>query len=202
MWLFNRVAVARAGGTATRLTPEDGARVDNLDGLIIGGGDDIDARLYGHDLYLEVRIDPARDALELRCLEAAAARGIPVLGICRGAQILNVFRGGTLHPDIGAAYPGVRRRRTTLPRLSVTVTAGSRLHGILGLTRCRVNALHHQAIDRLGNGLTAVAHDRAGIVQAVEDPAAPFLVGLQWHPEFLVFNRSQARLFAALVDAV
>jgi putative glutamine amidotransferase len=201
MWLFNRCAVWRAGGSAARLVAGDAVPADRLDALIVGGGDDIDARLYDQDLHLDVRIDSERDALELRYLEAATRRGIPILGVCRGAQMLNVFRGGTLHADIHKVYPKLPRRRTPLPRLRVDIVSGTRLHEILGLERCRVNALHHQSVDRTGEGLKVAATDSDGIVQGLDCESGPLCIGVQWHPEFLVLDRRQQNLFRAVVQA-
>lgn len=203
MWWFNRLAVARAGGRAVRITPATPYPLERLGALVVGGGDDIDAALYGLSPRAPtVRIDPERDALELRALDGAERLDLPVLGICRGAQMINVHRGGTLHTDIHAVYREAPRLRTILPRKTVRIRSGSRLAGILEIERCRVNALHQQSVDRLGVGLRQVAEDEAGIVQAIEVPAEPFLLGVQWHPEFLVADRHQQGLFRALVAAV
>lgn len=206
MWWFNRFAVWRVGGRPVRISPDRPVKIGELDGLLIGGGDDISWSLYLQpeewpELRPEVRIDLERDHLERDLVNAAMARGMPVLGICRGAQMINVARGGTLHADIYSAYEGVPAMRTPLPRKHVRIEAGSRLHELLGTTACRVNALHHQSVDRPGNGLRIAARDDHGIVQAIEAPAEPFLVGVQWHPEFLVFDRGQLRLFDRLVAA-
>jgi putative glutamine amidotransferase len=202
LWLFNRLAVWRAGGSAVRITADSPHPLERLAGMVIGGGDDIGAANYGGVLEPTVRVDPERDRLELRVLDWADRHGRPVLGICRGAQMLNVHGGGTLHPDIYQAYAGARRLRTPLPRKTVQVTSGSRLHALLGRERCRVNALHHQSVDRLGRGLRVVARDEAGIVQAIErDGEERFWLGVQWHPEFLVLDRRQQGLFRALVTA-
>jgi putative glutamine amidotransferase len=201
MWWFNRAALRRAGGRAERLCPGDAVDIARYDGLVIGGGDDIDAALYGGDIEPAIRIDRERDALELGLLEGALGRGLPVLGICRGAQMINVFRGGTLHESIYDAYEGIPRRRSPLPSKSIDIQSGSRLHALLRRDRDRVNALHHQSIDTLGAGLQVVARDCFGIVQAIEDSAERFLLGVQWHPEYMIGSRGQQRLFAALVAA-
>ncbi len=201
MWWCNRLAVFRAGGRAVRLRPGDPLVLDRLDGLVIGGGDDITATLYGGELDPAVRIDPERDRLELGLLETAASRNWPTLGICRGAQMINVAFGGTLHADIHAIYREAPRLRTVMPRKTVRIEPGSRLHAILDCERCRVNALHHQSVDRLGRGLRVVARDEYDIVQGVERPEPPFLIGVQWHPEFLILDHGQQRLFRRLVTA-
>lgn len=202
MGWFNRLALARAGARSVRITANRPFPIERLDGLVIGGGDDIAARLYG--LTIEdptVRIDPQRDALELEALDWAAHRNLPVLGICRGAQMINIHRGGTLHVDIYETYREAPRLRTTLPRKRVSIVPGSRLGDILGLQSCRVNALHHQSVDRPGGGVELVARDEAGIIQAIEVPGHPFLLGVQWHPEFLIHAGHQQRLFGALAKA-
>jgi putative glutamine amidotransferase len=199
-FLMLRLALARAGGRATRIVA-GGPIPDNLDGLLIGGGDDIGAEIYGGQVLPDVRIDPERDKLELKLLETALPRGIPIMGICRGSQMINVALGGSLHTDIYEVFVTAPRMRTVLPRKTVFIEGDSRLHRITGCNPCRVNALHHQSVDRLGHGLRVVARDEAGIVQAIEATGANFLIGVQWHPELLVWSAPQQRLFAALVAA-
>lgn len=169
--------------------------------LIIGGGDDIQAHLYGGEVQLDVRLDPARDELELSLLNRFIPQNTPVLGICRGAQLINVHLGGTLDPDIYTTHEGLKRRRTVLPRKTVDIVGGSQLYQLLGVTWCRVNSLHHQAVNQAGKGIKIVARDRDGLVQGIESEAHDFLIGVQWHPEWLIFNRPQQRLISALVAA-
>jgi putative glutamine amidotransferase len=190
-----------AGARGVRWGTGRPADLDHVDGLIIGGGDDISPMLYGGELRAEARLDPERDALERRLAEEALAHGIPVLGICRGAQMLNVALGGTLHADAYAVFPGSRRTRTILPRKRVRAVRGSWLADFSGRDEMKVNALHSQAVDRLGTGLRVAAHDEGGMVQAVERPEPPFALGVQWHPEHLLYQRAQRRIFAALVTA-
>ncbi|QNI03710.1 type 1 glutamine amidotransferase [Halomonas sp. SH5A2] len=199
-WCFDWFAVWRHGGRPLRLSPAR-PMPDDLDGLIIGGGDDIEASLYGGEVQLDVRLDPARDELELRLLEHFIPRNTPVLGICRGAQLINIHLGGTLDPDIYTTHEGLKRRRTVLPRKTVDIVGASQLHRLLGVTWCRVNSLHHQAVNRAGKGIDIVARDRDGLVQGIESRDHDFLLGVQWHPEWLVFNRPQQRLIRALVAA-
>jgi putative glutamine amidotransferase len=197
----NRFALWRAGARSVRIDAVDEFPIDRLDGLVIGGGDDIDATLYGGEVAPAVRIDEERDRLELRVLAQAATRDLPVLGICRGSQRINVHRGGSLYTDIYEVFVKAPRLRTVLPRKSVEITQGSRLAALLGEQRVRVNALHHQSVDRLGDGVRVAALDRWGIVQAIEVPRCRFLIGVQWHPEFLMFDRREQNLFRALVEA-
>lgn len=197
--LLNRLALWRAGARSVRLHPGRERSLDDIDGVLIGGGDDISVELYDRELRLDTRVDPERDALELRVLQVAAERGLPVLGICRGAQMLNVFRGGSLHVDTHAVYEELPRLRTILPRKRVGALPGSRLRALVGRDAFRVNSLHHQAVRATGEGLHVVARDEYGVVQAIEDDRGRSAIGVQWHPEFLVFNRRQQGLFRWLV---
>ncbi len=202
-WQFHRFAIWRAGGVAKRLTAE---RVRNpaqclakLDGLIIGGGDDISATLYDGSLDLEIRTDPKRDALEMALLSASEGSDLPVLGVCRGAQMLALWRGGSLIRDIYDHFGGLPRLRTVLPRLRIILAQPSLLSEILNRAQLRVNALHHQSIDHPGTTMRIVARDRYGVTQAIEHTGERFLIGVQWHPEFLPQKQSQQRLFQALI---
>ena len=199
-FMMHRWALWRTGARAVRLTAGDSIP-DKLDGLVIGGGDDIGAEIYGGKVMPDIRIDPERDKLELKLLDTALPAGVPILGICRGSQMINVALGGTLHTDIHAVYIEAPRMRTVLPRKTVRIEENSRLHRITGCNPCRVNALHHQSVDRVGRDLRVVARDEVGIVQAIEGTGPNFLLGVQWHPELLVFSSPQQRLFAALSAA-
>jgi len=208
-WLCAAFSLRLHGARAVRITAARDARhphfdpavVGGLDGLVIGGGDDIGATIYGAEPTPDVRLDPARDALELAALEAVWDTPIPILGICRGSQMLNIFAGGNLHQDIYTAFEEVPRIHTPLPRKHVTLEPGTRLERIIGAGTVTVNALHHQSVDRLGDGFTVAARDEFGIVQATEHQGPVFRIGVQWHPEFLFYRRAHRRLFAALVQA-
>ncbi|HZW47102.1 MAG TPA: gamma-glutamyl-gamma-aminobutyrate hydrolase family protein [Microvirga sp.] len=200
-YLMHRLALARVGARSVRLVPGEPLPEEPLQGLVIGGGDDIGAEIYGGKVLPDVRIDPERDKMELSLLKAALPRQLPILGICRGSQMLNVALGGTLHTDIYEVYVQAPKMRTVLPKKRVVIEADSRLDRILRCNPCLVNALHHQSVDRLGEGLKVAARDEIGIVQAIENDRAPFLLGVQWHPELLVWKKPQQRLFAALAHA-
>ena len=158
---MSRFALARAGARSIRVYPGKKIDFSKVDGLLIGGGDDIDVKLYDQDLVLETRLDPKRDALEQELLALAEQRNLPVLGICRGAQMLNVYYGGSLVPDIHALFEDLPRMRTALPRKWVNLRVDSRLHGILGKKRLRVNSLHRQAIGR-GQGAGGLGAQAVG----------------------------------------
>ena len=196
--------VAAAGGIPVLLPPLPGtaAAVGRLDGVLLTGGGDIDPGRYGAQPDPRTsRVSVPRDAAELELLDAAMAAGKPVLGICRGMQLVNVARGGTLcqhlHNDAGhTPSPG------TFGSHPVRIAAGTRLAGILGAngTGVDVPTAHHQAIDRLGDGLVATAWAEDGVIEAVEhsDAGDTFLVAVQWHPEWRVMDNPLSRaLFAA-----
>ncbi|MEX0582545.1 MAG: gamma-glutamyl-gamma-aminobutyrate hydrolase family protein [Sneathiella sp.] len=200
MCFFDWLAVWRAGGRVVFLTPGRTFPPERLDGLIIGGGDDIGADMYGGEINIDVRIDPERDTLELKLLRFVIDKDLPVLGICRGAQMMNVFLGGTLYSDIRAMPREKTNIRTILARKIVTLEQGSRVREILGQDIVRVNSLHHQAVDKLGKGVTISGRDQGDFVQALEYNDKRFFLGVQWHPEFLVFDKHQQALFRALID--
>lgn len=197
--LLVALAVRLYGGRPVQVRPDAPAAADGCDGVVVTGGHDIDPVLYAAEPQVEPRYDRERDALESGVIRDALRRRIPLLGICRGAQLLNVCRGGTLFQDLRPQRRQTSNRRTVLPLKTLEVPAGTQLAGLIGDGRCRINSLHNQAIDRLGDGLQVCGRDLDGIVQAVEYPEHGFAVGVQWHPEFLLFMRRDRALFRALV---
>lgn len=190
-----------AGGRAVRWGAGRPADMDTVDGVIIGGGDDISPDLYGGALVASARLNPERDELECALVSEAMAQHKPVLGICRGAQMLNVALGGTLDQNAYASFPDSRFYKTILPRKTVNILADTQLIGIAGPDEMRVNALHTQAVKELGSGLRIAARDDGGMVQAVERVRDPFALGVQWHPEHLIYAHRQRAIFRALVGA-
>jgi putative glutamine amidotransferase len=199
--LFVHTAVRLAGGRIQQLAPGREERIEPLYGLVITGGHDIDPVLYAEAPEVKPRYDKERDAFESIMIEYALSHDLPLLGICRGAQLLNVRLGGSLFQELRNRRRHTSNRRTLLPLKTLLVTPHTRLFGLLGTAKTKINSLHNQGIDRLGAGLHVAARDLDDIVQAVEAPQRRFLLGVQWHPEFLLFSRCQRRLFKALVQA-
>jgi len=189
------------GGRGVRWGVGRIADLQDVDGLIIGGGDDIGPELYGGTLGISARLDPERDELERSLAEAALERNIPVLGICRGSQMLNVALGGTLDQDAWGTYGRDRKIKTILPKREIRVEEATHLSLISGQAPMKVNALHTQAVHRLGKGLRVSARDAGGMIQAVERVRDPFALGVQWHPEHLFYAHRQRAIFRALVAA-
>jgi putative glutamine amidotransferase len=142
----------------------------------------------------------SRDELEFDLLTQAVNKNIPILGICRGAQLINVFFGGSLYQDIKPFYTEEPELHTILPRQRVFIDPDSRLYEIFRRSFIQVNSLHLQSVNRLGAGLKATAKDPSGIIEAVEHTQLSFVIGVQWHPEFLLLHESQRRLFENFVS--
>lgn len=175
--------------------------LDALAGLVVTGGHDVDPVLYAAAPEVTPKIDTERDRFESAAIDWMLARRRPLLGICRGAQLLNVRRGGSLFQELRSRRKQTSNRWTIFPLKTLLLAPDTRLHARFDCGRCRINSLHNQGIDRLGQGLQIAGRDLDGIVQAVEDPNANFVVGVQWHPEFLLYLGRQRRLFRDLIAA-
>lgn len=192
-------AVERAGGRAVLIPPdEDGVEeiLDALDGIVFSGGNDLEPAGYGAEAHPSTNgTNPERDRGELALLEAALARDLPVLAICRGFEVLNVARGGDLVQHLPEVV-GHEEHRAVVGEFSehtVRVDPSSRVGEVAGA----VKSHHHQGIGRIGDGLREVAWAEDGTVEAIEDPEKPFVVGVLWHPE----AGEDQRLFEQLVEA-
>jgi putative glutamine amidotransferase len=195
------LALLVSGGRPAHLRPGGPADSAALDGVIITGGHDVEPVLYKAAAEIKGKYDPERDAFEAGIIDQALQDRIPLLGICRGAQLLNVQLGGSLIQDLRKHRKLTSNRRTLLPLKTLRLEQGSRLATLLGKATLKINSLHKQSIDRLGTGLRVSARDLDGIVQAVEHPERDFLFGVQWHPEFLAYLPRQRWLFRDLVSA-
>jgi putative glutamine amidotransferase len=194
-------AVEQAGGRPLLVPPSENGieeTLDVLDGIIFSGGGDLDPETYGAEAHpATVEVSPERDSAELALLEAALGRDMPVLAVCRGSQVLNVGRGGDLiqHlPEI-VGHERHRHEHAVMADHDVTVRTDSQLGEILG-ERAPVKSSHHQGFGRLGEGLRESAWAEDGTVEAIEDPAHRFALGVLWHPE----EGEDFALFKALVD--
>lgn len=202
-------SLRRAGAKAVWIETDDlGKAIQEMllcDGLLLSGGEDVNPSFYGQTATEKCgKIVPARDHAEMKMLEAFLSTGKPILGICRGEQLMNVFFGGTLHQDIADVatschddYPRKNRGNH-----EVSVTRGTKLAEIMGQETFLANSLHHQAVDKVAPALILAATSEDGIVEGVEHPAHPFCIGVQWHPEHMsAYSKLQRRIFDAFVDA-
>jgi gamma-glutamyl-gamma-aminobutyrate hydrolase PuuD len=194
--------VLAAGGVPVLLppVPDAAAAVDRLDALVLAGGPDVGPDRYGAAPHPRTGTPrPERDAAELAALRRALERGIPVLGVCRGAQLLNVGLGGTLlqHVPDAVGHSGHNPSPGVFGTVAVTLEPDSRVGVALG-PEVTVRCHHHQALDRVADGLVVTGRAADGTVEAVELAGSPFVVGVQWHPEE---DATDVRLMAALVTA-
>jgi len=207
-----RAALERAGARIRELTPADPLpyALDGCDGVLLTGGVDVEPGEYGEAAHPTVETDPARDAYELALSREALARDLPVLAICRGAQVLNVAAGGTLVQDIPSALPDALAHQVEHPASAIAhdiqIPAGTCLARLLDrrLGRDRtvaVNSRHHQSIKDAAPGFVVAATAPDGIVEAIEKPAARFCVGVQWHPENFWQSGEFRELFEGLTAA-
>ncbi len=182
-------AVEEAGGRALLVPPsEDGVEetLDAVDALVFSGGSDLDPALYGQQPHPQTDgVVVERDRAELELLQAALARDMPVLAICRGSQVLNVARGGDLVQHLPDVVGDEKHKHTpgAWADHDVEIDDGTRLGELLGGDRAPVKSHHHQGFGRLGEGLRVSAHADDGTIEALEDPDARFAVGVLWHPE-------------------
>lgn len=201
-------SLRRAGAMPVLIPPQpENARdlVDELDGILLAGGDDCDPAVYGEEPHPTVdTMDPRRQSNDLSLAKMARERGIPTLGICLGLQMMNVAAGGSLVQDIDSQmetdiqHAGKPENRV---RHDIVVEKGTKLASILGSSELNVNSSHHQAINKVPDDLKITAHAPDGIVEGLEDPRHPFYVGVQWHPEDMKGEDSASSIFGAFVQA-
>ena len=202
-------AVATAGGVPILLPAaaqgdSTAAYARIIHGLLIPGSPtDVDPAYYGEEPHPRLGpVNPRRTSFELAIVRQALARGLPLFGICGGAQVLNVALGGSLYQDIPSQVSkAYKHSGSPDPSHLVDLVPGTRLAAILPMQETRVNSLHHQAIKVPGRGMAVSASARDGIIEAVEVSTRPFVIGVQWHPERLFADdEASRRLFSAFVQ--
>ena len=206
-------SVETSGGRARILEINESPRqlMDQIDGLLLTGGGDIDPVLYREERHPSVEdAEPGRDEFEIDLARRAMETHLPVLAICRGSQVLNVAAGGNLVQDIPSAIETTLAHSITDPRNSIAhdiaITPGSRLEMVLGGAvttehTCRVNSRHHQSVGRIGESLIASATAADGVVEAIESPGEDFCLGVQWHPENFWRTGEFKGLFDSFVES-
>ncbi len=203
-WNFLHAVLKLYGARMLRLRPHEPHQGMPVDGLILTGGRDIDPLRYEGERLPNHRYDFDRDAMEIEWLDRAFSRRIPILGICRGAQLINVYKGGSLYQDIRLVCETARHPHTIWSKVffrkPVVIKPDTLLFSILGAEAAMVNSLHRQSINTLGEGLVISAQEENRIVQAIEGiDSLQWLLGVQWHPEFMIGSRLQRKIFQAFL---
>lgn len=201
-WWATRFALRSNGLRPVYRTPQRRAPPALVRGVVVGGGDNIEPMHYGAVGDGLGEYDVERDRFEIEILKRALDTSAPILGICRGAQLINVVLGGTLHQDLRPLRRRTPNRNSAFPVKDAHLIPGSRLEACMGTRRARVNSLHHQAVERLAESLQVSALDTDEFVQGIENPHHDFLIGVQWHPEYLPYMREQRALFRAFAESV
>ncbi|QGX40710.1 gamma-glutamyl-gamma-aminobutyrate hydrolase family protein [Permianibacter aggregans] len=201
-WWCTALALRLVGAIPERISVVHPPSGKKLDALIIGGGNDISPEHYKGQIDEKVKLDPERDRLEIEWIKKALDENKPLLGICRGAQLINVVLGGSLHQDIREIRKFTYNRPGLLPTKQVKLEKTSKLADICGTPSVRVNSLHHQAIKDAGRGIHIVGRDLDEIVQAFEADDQRLMFGVQWHPEYLLYLPSQLSIFRWLVQHI
>ncbi len=184
--------------------------VSQIDGLLLPGGGDIHPDYFNQDWHPKIKyVNEDRDELEISIFEEAFKEDIPVFGICRGIQVMSVAMGGSLYQDIETVYPQEALTHPSMSgkdsRHSIEIEPESMLGEIIGKRVDEVNSAHHQAVDEIGEGFVVTARSDDGIVEAIENPSKPFMVGVQYHPERMTrnekFSEHRRKLFEAFLEA-
>lgn len=198
-WWCTALALRLCGATPIRISTRHPWIGDPPDALVIGGGNDISPEHYSGEIEEKVKLDPKRDELEIQWIGRALESSTPMVGICRGAQLINILLGGNLHGDISQMRRLTYNRPGLLPTKQVWLEPDSDLARITGKTKLRVNSLHHQAVDLPGDSLRRVGWDLDEITQCIESTINCPVIGVQWHPEYLIYLPSQLSIFRWLV---
>ncbi len=201
-----RICLFFSGAKAVNLSTENPCYEKNIDGLVLSGGTDLYPGMYNNqEIKQNYKYDHARDELELRWLSKAREKNIPIFCICRGAQLLNIFHGGTLHTDITKVYENANYPNSLLAKIffrkKINIRKNTRLDAVFQKKETEVNSLHSQSIDKLGKNLKLSAVEDNGVIQAIENNRDRFIMGVQFHPEFLFYRKDIRSLFRNFVEA-
>ncbi|MEH6355714.1 MAG: type 1 glutamine amidotransferase [Marinobacter sp.] len=194
------LALRMQGARTHYIRPGARVNVSLLDGLVLSGGTHVQPALYGQQPMVTANYDKLRDETDQRLLLEAETLNLPVLGICRGAQLINVHRGGSLCQNVTPLRQHTRHRPLLLPLQTVNIVDHTRLSQIMQAPSIGANRIHSQAIKKLGQDLRVVAVDNDLFVQAIENTRGQWLMGLQWHPEYLLYHSGHRRIFRHFVD--
>lgn len=200
-----RFALFIGGAKSINLTSDSQNFSIEIDGLLVSGGTDLYPGLYrNREIKKSYKYDRARDKFELSWLRVAKEKQLPIFCICRGAQLLNIFRGGTLHTDVSKVYENAKYPNSFLAKIffrkRVKIIKNTRLDEVFRSEEVNVNSLHSQSIDEVGDGLDISAVEKNGVVQAIEADHHRYIVGVQFHPEFLFYRKDIRNLFKEFVN--
>lgn len=198
-----KLAILISGGKPLGVVKQNVEDLPDFNGLILGGGVDIHPNRYHGEPKVNYRYDLDRDNMEYQLLEKALAQNKPVLGICRGCQLINVYRNGTLYDDIRKIddithYPS-HLLGYMFYRKTIDIYPESILFKCIGSNSAKVNSIHKQCINKLGKDFIVTAAEKNNIIQCIEDPNHSFVIGVQFHPEFLIYNKSFRNIFQQLI---
>jgi putative glutamine amidotransferase len=205
MWWFTKLGVILAGGKPMRLTAVAKYDISDFHGFVICGGVDISPDEYGQENRASINVEPERDNFENKLIKHALDKKKPLLGICRGCQMINVALGGDLHQNARDFYENFVPTDSVIGKMfvrrDIVLKEGGLLSKIFNSKNIFVNSMHHQAVNKLGKDLKVTAHDENEMVQAIEakDINNHFILGVQWHPEFMIYSKKHRTLFKKLV---
>ena len=201
-WWATKFVLWLCGARSCYISPDCPKLFQAVDGVVIGGGDDIDPEHYGESGDAGATYDVVRDNLEIAMIKAALQADVPLLGICRGAQLINVVLKGSLFQDIRPLRKKTPNKNSAFVLKKAYIAANTHLANLLQAETIPINSLHSQAVNHVGDGLLISAEDADGFVQAFEHVNKPFLLGVQWHPEYLPYHSRQRNIFRGLIMAV
>lgn len=204
-WTFLSLILRLLGAKPVGLTEKTNYKSIHFDALILSGGIDVHPSRYEGTDMKEDGYDPERDEMEFFLLDKAEKMGIPVLGICRGAQLMNIARGGNLHFDVSKAYEKANYPNSTLARIfyrkrMYIEDKESLIYKILKCDSCKVNSIHSQSVNDVGQNLVVTAQEENGVIQVIEDQSRPYFMGVQFHPEYLTYSPLYRELFRRFVN--